>query len=147
MICRSPVSKRTDTLAPSTPLFRAIAKAAWPIRAAQDPGRRGQYPARCTFPGFTGADTGRQLMSAKCLARKVGGNVGKPDKGHQRHQKPGASLYKHLSQGQPYCQYGSDTEQAKPYPTRAALRLPLERSEEHTSELQSLMRISYAVCC
>src|SRR3546814_3297919 len=117
MICRSPVSKRTDTLAPSTPLFRAIAKAAWPICAEQDPGRRGQYPARCTFPGFTGADTGRQLMSAKCLARKVGGNVGKPDKGHQRHQKPGASLYKHL------------------------------RSEEHTSELQSLMRISYAVFC
>src|SRR3546814_3994288 len=25
--------------------------------------------------------------------------------------------------------------------------LPLQRSEEHTSELQSLMRISYAVCC
>src|SRR3546814_3326660 len=24
---------------------------------------------------------------------------------------------------------------------------PLGRSEEHTSELQSLMRISYAVCC
>src|SRR3546814_1878649 len=28
-----------------------------------------------------------------------------------------------------------------------ALELILERSEEHTSELQSLMRISYAVCC
>src|SRR3546814_8191724 len=26
-------------------------------------------------------------------------------------------------------------------------RLPLDRSEEHTSELQSLMRISYAVFC
>src|SRR3546814_3140006 len=26
-------------------------------------------------------------------------------------------------------------------------RLPVERSEEHTSELQSLMRISYAVFC
>src|SRR3546814_3870290 len=26
-------------------------------------------------------------------------------------------------------------------------RLPMERSEEHTSELQSLMRISYAVFC
>src|SRR3546814_3477925 len=26
-------------------------------------------------------------------------------------------------------------------------RVPLERSEEHTSELQSLMRISYAVFC
>src|SRR3546814_1191273 len=29
----------------------------------------------------------------------------------------------------------------------AALRRPLDRSEEHTSELQSLMRISYAVLC
>src|SRR3546814_4878489 len=29
----------------------------------------------------------------------------------------------------------------------AAARQPLPRSEEHTSELQSLMRISYAVFC
>src|SRR3546814_6713745 len=29
----------------------------------------------------------------------------------------------------------------------AALHLPFPRSEEHTSELQSLMRISYAVFC
>src|SRR3546814_9483461 len=29
----------------------------------------------------------------------------------------------------------------------ARLRFPLERSEEHTSELQSLMRSSYAVFC
>src|SRR3546814_4355442 len=28
-----------------------------------------------------------------------------------------------------------------------AARLPVRRSEEHTSELQSLMRISYAVFC
>src|SRR3546814_6350932 len=40
------------------------------------------------------------------------------------------------------------------WPVRAAAagdflrrRLPAERSEEHTSELQSLMRISYAVFC
>src|SRR3546814_6754527 len=31
--------------------------------------------------------------------------------------------------------------------TRAALEQPTARSEEHTSELQSLMRISYAVFC
>src|SRR3546814_9446453 len=31
-----------------------------------------------------------------------------------------------------------------PYPKLIALHF---RSEEHTSELQSLMRISYAVCC
>src|SRR3546814_4200308 len=30
---------------------------------------------------------------------------------------------------------------------RAVHELPLSRSEEHTSELQSLMRISYAVFC
>src|SRR3546814_5823030 len=29
----------------------------------------------------------------------------------------------------------------------AIARMPAERSEEHTSELQSLMRISYAVFC
>src|SRR3546814_3632196 len=33
------------------------------------------------------------------------------------------------------------------YPILAHLRYLLERSEEHTSELQSLMRISYAVFC
>src|SRR3546814_7557665 len=31
--------------------------------------------------------------------------------------------------------------------TRVAMRLRPDRSEEHTSELQSLMRISYAVFC
>src|SRR3546814_4118655 len=33
------------------------------------------------------------------------------------------------------------------WPQRARVRRPLKRSEEHTSELQSLMRISYAVFC
>src|SRR3546814_3676616 len=32
-------------------------------------------------------------------------------------------------------------------PTISAIRLQTKRSEEHTSELQSLMRISYAVFC
>src|SRR3546814_4802219 len=34
-----------------------------------------------------------------------------------------------------------------PNPTRARRPFPSRRSEEHTSELQSLMRISYAVFC
>src|SRR3546814_10883388 len=34
-----------------------------------------------------------------------------------------------------------------PRRTHARVRLPRIRSEEHTSELQSLMRISYAVFC
>src|SRR3546814_6578706 len=32
-------------------------------------------------------------------------------------------------------------------PYRQAMRRRVDRSEEHTSELQSLMRTSYAVCC
>src|SRR3546814_6148927 len=34
-----------------------------------------------------------------------------------------------------------------PYESDAAIQFADERSEEHTSELQSLMRISYAVFC
>src|SRR3546814_10405140 len=36
---------------------------------------------------------------------------------------------------------------ARPWPTRAPSLVHCSRSEEHTSELQSLMRISYAVFC
>src|SRR3546814_3260268 len=50
-------------------------------------------------------------------------------------------------------QYGEDSGHWSPGPARAELarNLPRKiergRSEEHTSELQSLMRISYAVSC
>src|SRR3546814_7662557 len=40
----------------------------------------------------------------------------------------------------PFVMYFDNTNQSTPLPVRA-------RSEEHTSELQSLMRISYAVFC
>src|SRR3546814_10457342 len=44
---------------------------------------------------------------------------------------------------------GLQDEERKQAQKALCLRLPkaLERSEEHTSELQSLMRISYAVLC
>src|SRR3546814_9929135 len=41
----------------------------------------------------------------------------------------------------------ADVEAQAGQPTEAAMRFALDRSEEHTSELQSLMRISYAVFC
>src|SRR3546814_6654148 len=46
-------------------------------------------------------------------------------------------------------QTGSDTGQARLHPLAAGLQRSSRRSrsEEHTSELQSLMRISYAVFC
>src|SRR3546814_5439681 len=41
----------------------------------------------------------------------------------------------------------SRAEFARPFATISAILLGATRSEEHTSELQSLMRISYAVFC
>src|SRR3546814_7948480 len=42
---------------------------------------------------------------------------------------------------------GGGFEMRRHHPARPAPRRPEIRSEEHTSELQSLMRISYAVFC
>src|SRR3546814_5157625 len=44
------------------------------------------------------------------------------------------------------CQLGRKIDQPLHRPAKA-IELPYDRSEEHTSELQSLMRISYAVLC
>src|SRR3546814_10563188 len=43
--------------------------------------------------------------------------------------------------------HNGNSEQGNVRRTNAHLRSKLARSEEHTSELQSLMRISYAVFC
>src|SRR3546814_8861689 len=42
---------------------------------------------------------------------------------------------------------GEELEEAQPRPLIGRRDERGQRSEEHTSELQSLMRISYAVCC
>src|SRR3546814_5973543 len=48
----------------------------------------------------------------------------------------------------PVASFASVSPLAKPFnPRIAVLAHNVERSEEHTSELQSLMRISYAVFC
>src|SRR3546814_10484431 len=43
--------------------------------------------------------------------------------------------------------WGTRSQRPGPYPSPHQTQLPNRRSEEHTSELQSLMRISYAVFC
>src|SRR3546814_3452891 len=50
--------------------------------------------------------------------------------------KNGSSALHHFAISTPICS-----------PTASTAALPANRSEEHTSELQSLMRISYAVFC
>src|SRR3546814_1052472 len=107
---RPPGTKRTDTLVPYTPLFRAAGGAtAKPVArtSAAQVLRKSATPVR------------RVALQAPRAGRPA----------------PITSRLHMLNQG-------SDQ--------RLQLRLishELHRSEEHTSELQSLMRISYAVFC
>src|SRR3546814_4364898 len=100
MIRRPPRSTRTDTLFPSTTLFRSGAFARGPLRASRRPPRPREARRRRRAPAH-----GR-CGAARRPAPWRGSAVGGPASARRR-----------------------------------------GRSEEHTSELQSLMRISYAVFC
>src|SRR3546814_3209363 len=89
MIRRPPRSTRTDTLFPSTTLFRSIQPLATSGAPALDAADFNEARAQMIVPLALGADTGRHMAATDAV----------------------------------------------------------RRSEEHTSELQSLMRISYAVFC
>src|SRR3546814_18415203 len=115
MIRRPPRSTRTDTLFPSTTLFRSVVVGATVVLAAEvraagrgDPHHRGvgHLDAR-----VAGGDV-------EVVARRPG----------RADRVPHAVL----------------VGQARGAVRQAHRRV---RSEEHTSELQSLMRISYAVFC
>src|SRR3546814_9155342 len=64
------------------------------------------------------------------------------DRRHRSRRHTGSSLRERVVQ-QPVV---SGRDERRLQPVRSACRCP-DRSEEHTSELQSLMRISYAVFC
>src|SRR3546814_5229608 len=111
--------------------------------------------------GGTVAIVGRQIMDERDAVGGEGVAVGYPlhdaqrrggrrDDGKARVDQPHLA---HDPEHQP-CRGGNDRElalqikagQRRPHP-RIMMARRLERSEEHTSELQSLMRISYAVFC
>src|SRR3546814_5286116 len=104
MVRRPPRSTRTDTLFPSTTLFRSTAPAGDDAR-------------------FRCADRG----------------IGQPTARHAA--RAGA---RHLRARAERSWAGADRCACRP---RARVVRKAQRSEEHTSELQSLMRISYAVFC
>src|SRR3546814_3387807 len=127
MIRRPPRSTRTDTLFPYTTLFRSgrIPPAGRTARAAG------------SVPTGAGAQRGVGRLTAP-----------------RRHKQPAeshtASQERKTLVGAAarYCRPTS--AEARDAPRRPAVppyRLRYLRSEEHTSELQSLMRISYAVFC
>src|SRR3546814_3358317 len=122
MIRRPPRSTRTDTLFPYTTLFRSHQVR---IRNQADAGRRGAV-------AVVAGDRKRQRRNDAAVAtfrREAVVVVQTVRIVHRLH--PAANIVS-----------GNRL-------TRAARldRLAEERSEEHTSELQSLMRISYAVFC
>src|SRR3546814_5648266 len=148
MIRRPPRSTRTDTLFPYTTLFRSLedvldvplialgkgsAILAAVQRAYRSQGR--QFQSRFVVSGF---DTMLALV-------REGLGVGLMPPGILRDFQIGPALDISEIQGdwheRHYMLSSVDTN-AQPLALRNVLR-----SEEHTSELQSLMRISYAVFC
>src|SRR3546814_9229245 len=123
MIRRPPRSTRTDTLFPYTTLFRSLE-----LLDVEVERRRHDLLDRRQV-GRDGGGPGRQRL------RRGGGRRRRLDVPAQGRLRRG---------GQRHRQQGTD-ETAPPGEPVASLFV--FRSEEHTSELQSLMRISYAVFC
>src|SRR3546814_7180574 len=123
MIRRPPKSARTDTLFPDMTLFRSLAKEAiGPVHpASADEAQLGAF----------GIDQG----------------------GMNKNVKPGDDFYSYVNgTWQAKTTIPADRSSYGMFHALQDLSLErtrgiLERSEEHTSELQSLMRISYAVFC
>src|SRR3546814_16849555 len=119
MIRRPPRPTRTDTLFPSTTLFRSNR-----TRPKGDGRPRDERGSRVRFDhraGEEGAAQGRLTPPASTRQRG----------GLRKERRPFS--------------YPPGRPQRETAPAAKASRAV--RSEEHTSELQSLMRISYAVFC
>src|SRR3546814_4534699 len=107
MIRRPPRSTRTDTLFPSTTLFRSLE----------------------TCSGSLSLAGAHLTTGPRWATHRVSFHAA-----HHRRNLANANHHSNLSH-----------HTRRPYPLGQAADLC--RSEEHTSELQSLMRISYAVFC
>src|SRR3546814_7463537 len=128
MIRRPPRSTRTDTLFPYTTLFRSSKTVQH--RAPQIGAESTRFRCR--------SDGGLEYL-LKALARQALGYPLDPPLTEQR--MLGEQLRTRVLEQlfQALCAPEAE-EMSQPFPQ-------IGRSEEHTSELQSLMRISYAVFC
>src|SRR3546814_3220492 len=132
MIRLPTISKRTDTLFPYTTLFRS-----GPLDDQADPAEvpRGRRQLRGD------RELSGVRLSLATGRRGVAG--GRPDRSRLRRRLPDAGTS--AGAGAAHAQ-----RRQRPDPHaggRRDLATAVRRTEEHTSELQSLMRISYAVFC
>src|SRR3546814_1062390 len=131
---RPPRSTRTDTLFPYTTLFRSPGTTTT-ARAADG----------WSAPGHPRLSPHRPAMSRRTRSRSEAD--ARTKQGHFHRKVLGASgflAYIALADG-----FGPSINQRIRNHTHMAKKAKkaVKRSEEHTSELQSLMRISYAVFC
>src|SRR3546814_2722200 len=144
MILRPPRSTRTDTLFPYTTLFRSFREAAG----------EGNVTFRETAEGVDAADFDAVIavIGETPYAETNGDIVPSDTVTHSRHYPEdlavlqavagkGTPVVTVLLSGRPL--YANDLINL----SDAFVAGWLPRSEEHTSELQSIMRISYAVFC
>src|SRR3546814_9008426 len=132
MMRRPPRSTRTDNLFPDTTLFRS---------------HRTLAP-RAVF---------RRLRGTKDVKHYYSYIRGEIDEAAFRRIPAVASAFEHAAAEARCLELGKSDEASIDREIRAALKgqetwvliggPPCQRSEEHTSELQSLMRISYAASC
>src|SRR3546814_7424373 len=125
---RPPISTRTDTLFPYTTLFRSA----------------GSVPAPADPRSSAAPILSHALRAIPTGAPPPGGRGAKRRRPEHRDRPSRAQSSACLllpSRGRECCRSGSEGGR------RTHGCRPHRRSEEHTSELQSLMRISYAVFC
>src|SRR3546814_8968992 len=140
MILRPPRSTRTDTLFPYTTLFRSSPDREFRAVA----GGRTVHPRRI----------GRPWIHCE-KRRSSGGNAKGPASGDATLRRaaegvPAVARRRRLSRRrrrQPQARDLPPVRNPGDEPGTGCHASALSRSEEHTSELQSLMRISYAVFC
>src|SRR3546814_9794397 len=132
MIRRPPRSTRTDTLFPYTTLFRSTStSAAWSPTGRPSPRSRRPACGSCSPPGPDPKPSAPGRPPDACPDRHLPVGL----RGLRPPQPDLAVRVPPL----PHCPPLNEL--------RARRMHPDGRSEEHTSELQSLMRISYAVFC
>src|SRR3546814_4546134 len=132
MIRLPPRSTRTDTLLPYTTLFRSAYRR--DVDLSEDIGGEADHDQHVD------------------IEKAVGKAVGADDRQHQDSWYHGLARCPHHQAGpahreEPDDEHGDDRHRQADHEGVDDVRTLSERSEEHTSELQSLMRISYAVFC